>query len=125
MATLSLKNPSTRFQPSKQADTRAQVNQERQRKSVLAQRWLLQQYPTVFNVFTPKPLAIGAGKEIMSGRPDEISRMTMAHTLARWTQQPAYINAVASGDFRYWLDGTPAGAISDAHRRHAREKLEK
>jgi sRNA-binding protein len=123
MGTLSLKVKSARFQ--KPVPSRHQINKERQQRYNVVQQWLCRTYPEVFNVFAPKPLAIGIRKTIIANKPANISASTITQTLARWTRKPVYLNAIAGCDFRYHLDGTQAGAISDRHKTHAREMLAK
>ena len=126
MATLSLKNPSTRVtKSSKPALSRNDIHKARKEKSDQAQQWLSREYPAVFNVFKPLPLVIGCGQVIIKARPAGTSGKTMVRALNCWTRRQAYQNAIATGDFRYNLDGTPAAAISDAHRKYARDILEK
>ena len=128
MATLSLKKPSTRVLVKKpggpELDKHAVIKARRE-KCDMAQQWLCQEYPIVFNLFKPLPLAIRSGPVIIKARPAGIGAKTMVRTLNRWTRRPAYQNAIATGDFRYHPDGRPAEAISNAHRQHARELLEK
>ena len=121
MGTLSLKVKSARFQ--EPVSSQHQINKERQQRCDMAQQWLCREYPEVFNLFQPKPLAIGSDNKIIAAKPANISAKTITQTLARWTRKPVYLNAISSGDFRYRLDGTPAGAINDKHRAHAREML--
>ena len=112
MATLSLKKSSTRLKESSTAEMRS-------KKDETAMNWLAGQYPDLFNLDAPKPLAVGLGKVIAAASPEGISRVTMRRVLERWTQTQGYLRAIAEGGFRYNLDATPAGAITDKHRRHA------
>ena len=130
MATLTLKKPSTRFnetsqqKPSQPGLTKTQVDGRRREKDAKAMTWLTGQYPGLFNPDAPRPLAVGIGKVIVADSPEGISRVTMWRVLERWTGTLEYLRTIAGVDFCYNLDATPAGAITDKHRRHARRLLE-
>ena len=125
MATLTLKKPSTRLKETSQpALKKTQINELRHKNDAKAMTWLAGQYPDLFNQDAPRPLAVGVGKVIVAASPEGISRIAMRRVLECWTQAQGYLHAIAGGGFRYNLDATPAGAITDKHRRHARLLLE-
>jgi ProP effector len=67
----------------------------------------------------PQPLAIGIYAELRAFVGDAVPAAVSKDLLRRWTLTDAYIAAVADGQPRVHLDGSPAGAVSDDHRQHA------
>jgi sRNA-binding protein len=47
----------------------------------------------------------------------------LKNTMAWWTKQHGYREALATATHRVGLDGQPAGEITDRDRQHARERL--
>ena len=122
MATLTLKNPSARFQMPPAEISGAHKLRE-QDGTALA--WLTSQYPEIFNPHKPKPLAIGTMKQLILAKPAHITGKSLRQVIQKWTQRREYIQAISTGGFRYRLDGIPAGAIADQHRAYALTLLEK
>jgi hypothetical protein len=69
---------------------------------------LRQKFPAVFSS-PPAPLAIGAGKELIELFRGEVPSRVVRIALRRWTGTPPYLAAIAAGELRLNLDGTPAG----------------
>jgi ProP effector len=70
----------------------------------------------------PRPaLALGIHEQLIAS-----TGMTLTQTrrfLRLWTNRTRYLKAVVKGGERVNLDGQPAGAISDEHRRDAARRL--
>jgi ProP effector len=86
-------------------------------------------WPVLFT--TPVPLAIGIDGQIRDTLRQEAaaagtaapSWSVLKNTMAWWTKQPGYREALATATHRVGLDGQPAGEITDRDRQHARERL--
>ena len=73
--------------------------------------------------YPPVPLAMGTGlrlRELLGTafKPAEIRAFLQA-----WTSGPRYLKAVARGEMRHNLDGSPAGLPASEHRADARNRL--
>ena len=71
-----------------------------------------ERFPALFDPASPRPLAIGIDKQLAA----LIGADRAGFLLAWWTEWPAYVAAVAAGGYRFHLDGTDAGEISEDHR---------
>lgn len=83
-------------------------------------------FPKIFNRDQPKPLAIGASRQLNQARRDgklNISVLVQRAAIKSWLSTPNYHRAVASTPCRYNLDGSASGPVSDEHRQHAIDKL--
>ena len=86
-------------------------------------------WPALFT--TPVPLAIGIDGQIRDALRQEAaaagtaapSWSVLKNTMAWWTKQHGYREALATASDRIGLDGQPAGEITDRDRQHARERL--
>lgn len=86
-------------------------------------RALLKQLQDRFPVFAQaQPLAIGIDRQLIAAIPG-IPRKAMRIALSVHTGSSRYLKAVSRSDVRFNLDGTPATALQDTHRRHAAETL--
>jgi len=91
-----------------------------------AAQWMRREYPELFTAGNVRPLAIGIQKDLAEARPENVSHLGISRALARWVQQSAYQQALAAeGARRFNLDGSDAGPVSDDHRNHAKELLDK
>lgn len=81
-----------------------------------------QRWPAVFG--KPVPLAIGTAREIRKELGPTVPRALVGIAIHRWTMQSAYLRALARGDERRTLDGSPAGIPDEAQRQEARRLLE-
>lgn len=83
---------------------------------------LRQTFPEAFA--HPVPLALGIAAEIKAKlqepRPPNVH---ITRALGHWTEQDAYLEAIAAGVPRRHLDGTEAERPDEAHREHARAIL--
>ena len=87
---------------------------------LLRSRW-----PIVFDIQRPRPLAIGAGDELLA-RSEElsVSRSAIRDFLRWWTNSDRYLRMLATPDMRrHTLEGTDAGPVLDEHRRIAAVQL--
>jgi hypothetical protein len=71
----------------------------------------------------PQPLAIGIHTELRALVGDAVPAAVIKDLLRRWVSGAAYLAAVAEGQPRVHLDGSPAGAVSEDHRQHAATQL--
>jgi hypothetical protein len=93
--------------------------------AMLRERW-----PVVFCV--PRvPLAIGVRERILeaagdapcSGQGQAIDPMALGRFLHWWCNRPDYLDAVAYGELRRNLDGSPAGEPDEPQRREAARQV--
>lgn len=86
-------------------------------------RALLKQIRESFPVFQEgKPLAIGIDKQLhaqMSG----VNKKTLRIALSLHTSTVQYLKSMEKATTRFNLDGTAAGDVDDAHRKHASDML--
>lgn len=66
-------------------------------------------------------LALTANRQIKAAL--GISNSAVDAVIRPVIQAPAYLALIAAGGNRFNLDGTVAGRISEAHRRHAADRL--
>ncbi len=84
-----------------------------------------QHWPLVFDIQRPRPLAIGAGDELLSRAGElKVSRSAIRDFLRWWTNSERYLRMLATPEMRrHTLDGTDAGPVLDEHRRIAAVQL--
>jgi ProP effector len=83
-------------------------------------------FPKLFNRDQPKPLAIGTTLQLAKLRRAGVLTIPLAIQRAAmnsWLASPNYHRALASTPFRYNLDGSVYGPVSDDHRQRAIDKL--
>lgn len=81
-------------------------------------------WPDIFDAKKPKPLAIGAGREVRTALGLTCHRASRA--LRHLTTRNSYLWGLArKGSQRHNLDGTVAEPVSDEHRKGARDWLRK
>ena len=68
-----------------------------------------ERFPDIFRRRNPPPLAIGIHKTILEVAGDDIDPPSLRWFLRFWVTRPDYWAAVARGDRRVNLDGSPAG----------------
>jgi len=76
-------------------------------------------------VFTdpPPPLAVGVHGDIAGQLGAEADAAAIGGFLGRWTRRPAYIAAIAAGELRRGLDGTPTAEPTERDRESAAARL--
>jgi sRNA-binding protein len=68
---------------------------------------LCERFPEVFCL--PRvPLAIGIHRQIRAPLGNEVTTRPLSAILAWWTKQPDYLEALARGEMRRNLNGSPA-----------------
>lgn len=74
------------------------------------------------------PLAIGIDKQLIARQPD-LPRKVLRIALGQHTNSLRYLKALEKATHRFDLDGQPAEALTDEHRKHAatvlRERFKK
>jgi sRNA-binding protein len=100
---------------SKAARRRARVNTVSER--------LFATFPEAFK-YPPVPLAIGIGPRLCELLSPEFKPADIRVFLHAWTSGPRYLKAVARGQLRRNLDGSPAGLPEPEHRAAAKEQLD-
>ena len=65
------------------------------------------------------PLAVGIRQAIIELAGDAVDSAQLGRFLSWWTQQSDYLDAIAHGEPRRNLDGSPAGEPDEAQRRQA------
>jgi len=69
-----------------------------------------------------KPLAIGIDKQLFAAMP-ELEKKLARIALSLHTNSTPYLKGMGKGTSRFNLDGTPAGDLEEAHRKHASDTL--
>ncbi|WP_136418598.1 ProQ/FINO family protein [Herbaspirillum sp. ST 5-3] len=69
-----------------------------------------------------KPLAIGIDKQLFAAMP-ELEKKLARIALSLHTNSTPYLKGMLKGMSRFNLDGTPAGDLEEAHRKHASDTL--
>lgn len=88
--------------------------------------WVLETFPVVFNPHTPRPLDIGIAKRLIDCKPENISNTSIKKFLRQWTNQLPYLKSVAAPQSqRHALNGSPTNPITDQHRSHAQQLLQR
>ena len=83
-------------------------------------------FPKLFNRDQPKPLAIGIHTQISNARRAgllDISVLVQRAAMGWWLSSPNYQRGLARTEYRYNLDGSVYGPVSDDHRQRAIDKL--
>jgi sRNA-binding protein len=93
----------------------------RPQRSALSER-LFRDYPNAFK-YPPVPLAIGVGLKLRELLGAEFKPADIRAFLQAWTSGPRYLKAVARGEMRRNLDGSPAALPESQHRADAQERL--
>jgi hypothetical protein len=94
----------------------------RGRVNTLSER-LFEAFPEAFK-YPPVPLAIGIGPRLCELLGPEFKPAEIRVFLHAWTSGARYLKAVARGNMRRNLDGSPAGLPEPAHRADAKERLD-
>lgn len=103
----------------KQEMARARRKRSRQVDKVM--RRLARRWPAVFT--DPVPLAIGVTGQIRAGMGKGVTTTSIKRAVHRWVTSVGYLSALAGGEERRNLDGSPAGAPSQEHRQRAQQQL--
>jgi len=85
-------------------------------------RRLFAAFPRAFR-YPPVPLAVGIGRELCQLMGPQFKPAEIRAFLHAWTSGPRYLKAVARGEMRRNLDGSPAGVPEAEHRAAARQQL--
>jgi sRNA-binding protein len=89
----------------------------RQVEALLRARW-----PVVFCV--PRvPLAIGIHKRVLEVAGDAIDPVALGRFMHWWVRKWDYLDAIAHGEARRNLDGSPAGEPDEPQRREAARQV--
>lgn len=80
--------------------------------------------PKIFNLESPKPLAIGIYEQIRAAYP-RFSAAMIRRTLSQWVNKKTYKAVLIPGSKRYNLDGSENGIVTFKQVMHLHEKPEK
>lgn len=75
-------------------------------------------YPGLFGE-TPKPLKRGVFEDLVAAHPEALPPEALKAAMALHTRSSRYLAAVASGQPRHGLDGTPVEPVAPEQRHHA------
>ena len=89
----------------------------------ICREWVCMKWPDLFNEDEPKPLPIGIYHELRKQRPEGVSNAALRSALTAWTRRPEYHQTLIKSTHRHDLAGNAVQEITDAHRRHAMERL--
>jgi sRNA-binding protein len=78
--------------------------------------------PEAFRVPRP-PLAIGIHRQIFEVMGDDLDRRALPHFLRVWVRRFDYLDAIAHGEMRLNLDGSPAGLPTEDEQLHAARRV--
>ena len=84
--------------------------------------WLLIEYPNLFNLENPKPLATGIGKVLQAQLPEGMSVADFRVAIGWYCQRKEYFSAVINQQHRYDLNGEIVADISEEDRISAKER---
>jgi sRNA-binding protein len=107
--------------PEKGTNQPAQRHAHKSGKNALSERLFLE-FPKLFK-YPPVPLAIGTGPKLLEVLGNEFKPAEIRTFLQAWTSGPRYLKAVARGEMRRNLNGSPAGLPEAEHRADAQERL--
>ena len=101
-----------------EAEARAARKAARRAALARVEAVLSAHFPAVFTR-PAVPLAVGIHQAILAAAGDVITPQELERFLRHWTRQPGYLDALAHGEPRRNLDGSPAGEPDEAQRRAA------
>ena len=103
--------------------TAASANASAAPHPVQAARALLKKLQQDFPPFRDcLPLAIGIDKQVIARQPD-LPRKVLRIALGQHTNSLRYLKTLEKATHRFDLDGQPADALTDEHRKHAAATL--
>lgn len=85
---------------------------------------LKQRFPALFTG-PAKPLKLKIVADIQAAAPGVFTRAALSAFLHRYTGSTSYLIALTRAPHRVALDGSPAGEISDEHRKVAADELQR
>ena len=86
--------------------------------------WLFIQYPTVFRIKNPLPLALGTGKELLNQMPETLTKAEFKAVMTWYCGREPYLQAILKGTQRINLQGELVGEISELDKSSAQERLD-
>jgi sRNA-binding protein len=86
--------------------------------------WLFKQYPAVFRVHNPIPLALGTSKELIAQLPESISRNDFKSAMSWYCGRKDYLKAILKNTQRINLQGELVGEITELDKTSAQERLD-
>ena len=107
----------------KEGSSLEKEEKKKARKNFLAaKKWVETSFPKAFNFKEPLPLKIGIRQDLLTLE-SPLTRRQRSKVLSAYLHRPKYLEAVATGAFRYDLKGDPVEEISEEHKEHARAQL--
>ena len=88
-------------------------------------QWLCVEFPNLFDIKNPKPLAKGIGAMLQKQLPERINVTTFKMAMSNYCQKKRYLKAMIKGTHRYDLNGEPVAEITPEDKIRAKEHLEK
>ncbi|MDD5754316.1 MAG: ProQ/FINO family protein [Methylococcales bacterium] len=89
------------------------------------ENWLYRQYPNVFSLKTPIPLAIGTGEELMKQLPENITQAAFKAAMIWYCRRISYQKAILKHTQRINLQGELVGEVAKNDRCLAQYRLDK
>jgi sRNA-binding protein len=86
--------------------------------------WLCVEYPNLFDIENPTPLAIGVGAVLQKKLPKHIDRKDYGLVMTWYCKKKRYLRAVIAQQYRYDLNGEIAAEITEEEKIKAKELLE-
>lgn len=109
--------------PTKAPLSRRQLRNQRRAENDAIIQQLREMFPAGFTE-PPVPLAVGLRQQLRAAIPPLATERKLRRAITWWCHSPAYLEAVAAGQERRNIDGTPSGDYPSAeHIAHARKRL--
>jgi sRNA-binding protein len=87
--------------------------------------WLYQQYPTVFKLKHPIPLAIGIGEELLKQLPDNVKPADLKSAMAWYCHRTCYQKAMLKHTQRINLQGELVGEVKEQDKKVAQDRFDR
>lgn len=107
----------TAAQPS---NDKAKRDKNRQ-ANLAAMQLLLDAYPAIFNLESPRPLQVGIHEALATD--GKLSKTKIRRALATYVRQSAYLHCLRTDAERIDLQGQPSGLVSNDESEHAKQHL--
>jgi sRNA-binding protein len=86
--------------------------------------WLFKEYPSVFRIHNPIPLALGTSKELINQLPESISKNDFKSAMSWYCGRTGYLDAILKNTQRINLQGELVGEVTELDKSSAQERLD-
>ena len=95
---------------------------KKREQNLAAMQQLLDAYPEIFNLKSPRPIKIGIHDEISTT--EDLSKTKVRRGLASYVRQTAYLKSIVEGASRINIKGEADGVVTAEEASHAQEQLQ-